>query len=59
MRKAAVTLALLASLGAVGCGSQGNADDANRSCRGKGGILSSDWHGGTVVCADKRSYPAR
>lgn len=44
----AVVLAL-----ATGCGGAGNADDINRICKPHGGALSSDYHGGVVICADR------
>lgn len=54
MRRALVIAAALATLASLtGCDAGTNASEINALCKPYGGVISSDYHGDIVVCADK------
>lgn len=56
MKKLAL-LAVLAVVGLTGCESGYDTAEINHFCEAHGGgVLSTDWHGDTIVCADKQAY---
>lgn len=57
MKKILATLAALAMLMLTGCENGSEPAEINRFCKSHGGgVLSTDWHGDIIVCADKQAY---